>query len=150
MLAPETGAGEEFLQSAARIAGDTAGNKGSAGKSAGSSAALICSTNNGTASSTLPVLPLFPALSAAVPLRITAVVGPLSLKKLLRDGAGGISNWPEFGSLSLQDGDIMSGFPQRGVEFKGGGLHDGFGSSGEHLALLLLALQNTVQRGIKT
>ena len=36
---------------------------------------------------------------------------------------------------------------KRGVEFKGGGLHDsfgGFGGSGEHLALLLLVLQNTV------
>ena len=41
----------------------------------------------------------------------------------------------------------------RGVEFKGGSLHDGFGGfdgfggSGEHLALLLLVLQNTVRRG---
>ena len=38
-----------------------------------------------------------------------------------------------------------------GVEFKGGSLHDGFGGfdgfggSGEHLALLLLVLQNTAQ-----
>ena len=42
---------------------------------------------------------------------------------------------------------------ERGVEFKGGSLHDGFGGfdgfggSGKHLALLLLLLQNTVPRG---
>ena len=42
---------------------------------------------------------------------------------------------------------------KRGVEFKGGSLRDGFGGfdsfggSGEHLALLLLVLQNTGQRG---
>ena len=42
---------------------------------------------------------------------------------------------------------------KRGVEFKGGSLHDGFGGfdgfggSGKHLALLLLLLQNTVPRG---
>ena len=47
----------------------------------------------------------------------------------------------------------ISGWRKRGVEFKGGSLHDGFGSfdgfggSGEHLALLLLALQKTGQRG---
>ena len=41
---------------------------------------------------------------------------------------------------------------EKGVEFKGGSLHDGlggfygFGGSGEHLALLLLVLQNTVPR----
>ena len=38
-----------------------------------------------------------------------------------------------------------SGSWNRGVEFKGGSLHDGFGGSGEHLALLLLGLQNTLQ-----
>ena len=38
---------------------------------------------------------------------------------------------------------------EKGVEFKGGSLHDGsggfdgFGGSGEHLTLLLLVLQNT-------
>ena len=42
---------------------------------------------------------------------------------------------------------------KRGVEFKGGSLHDGFGGfdgfggSAKHLALLLLLLQNTVPRG---
>ena len=42
---------------------------------------------------------------------------------------------------------------KRGVEFKGGSLHDGFGGfdsfggSGEHLALFLLVLQNSGQRG---
>ena len=36
---------------------------------------------------------------------------------------------------------------RREVEFKGGCLHDGFGGSGKHLALLLLVLQNTVPRG---
>ena len=39
--------------------------------------------------------------------------------------------------------------PEKGVEFKGGSLHDGFGGfdgSGERLALLLLVLQNTVPR----
>ena len=38
----------------------------------------------------------------------------------------------------------------RGVEFKGGSLHDGFegfGGSGKHLALLSLVLQNTAERG---
>ena len=37
---------------------------------------------------------------------------------------------------------------ERGVEFKGGSLHDsfdGFGGSGEHLALLLLALHRQCQ-----
>ena len=37
----------------------------------------------------------------------------------------------------------------KGGEFKGGSLHDGFdgfGGSGEHLALLLLVLQNTIPR----
>ena len=35
-----------------------------------------------------------------------------------------------------------SGSRKRGIEFKeGSSLHDGFGSSGEHLALLLLVLQ---------
>ena len=33
-----------------------------------------------------------------------------------------------------------------GLSLRGGSLHDGFGGSGEHLALLLLALQNTVPR----
>ena len=36
---------------------------------------------------------------------------------------------------------------EEGVGFKGGSLHDGFGGSGKHLALLLLLLQNTVPRG---
>ena len=42
---------------------------------------------------------------------------------------------------------------EKGVEFKGGSLHDGFGgfdgfgSSGEHLALLVFVLQNTAQSG---
>ena len=42
---------------------------------------------------------------------------------------------------------------KRGVEFKGGSLHDGFGdfdgfgTSGDHLALLLLVLHNTGHRG---
>ena len=42
-----------------------------------------------------------------------------------------------------------SGWRRRGVEFKGRSLHDGFGGfdgSGEHLALPLLVLQNTVPR----
>ena len=40
---------------------------------------------------------------------------------------------------------------ERGVEFKGGSLHDGFGGfdgfggSGKHPAFLLLVLQNTAQ-----
>ena len=45
----------------------------------------------------------------------------------------------------------LSGCRKRGVEFKGGSLHagglDGFGGPGEHLALLLRVLQNTVLRG---
>ena len=47
---------------------------------------------------------------------------------------------------------LLSGSRKRGVEFKGGSLHDGFGGfdgfggSGERLALLLLVLQNTVPR----
>ena len=46
-----------------------------------------------------------------------------------------------------------SGSRKRGVEFKGGSLHDGFGGfdgfggSARHLALLLLLLENTVPRG---
>ena len=36
---------------------------------------------------------------------------------------------------------------KRGVEFKGGSLHDGFGGSAEHLALLSIVLQNTGSRG---
>ena len=43
---------------------------------------------------------------------------------------------------------VSSRSPKRGVEFKGGSLHDdfgGFGGSGEHLALLLLVLKNTAQ-----
>ena len=42
---------------------------------------------------------------------------------------------------------------ERGVEFKGGSLHDGFGrfdgfgGSGGHPTLLLLVLQNTAQGG---
>ena len=48
------------------------------------------------------------------------------------------------------DQDVGKG---REVEFKGGSLHNGFGSfdgsgsSGEHPALLLLVLQNKEQRG---
>ena len=45
---------------------------------------------------------------------------------------------------------LFSGCRKRGVEFKGGSLHDGFGGfdgSGKLLALLLLVLQNTVPRG---
>ena len=45
---------------------------------------------------------------------------------------------------------LNSGCRKRGVEFKGGSLHDGldgFGGSGLHLALLVLVLQNTVLRG---
>ena len=37
---------------------------------------------------------------------------------------------------------LRSGCRKRGGEFKGGSLHDGFGGSGKHLALLLLVLQN--------
>ena len=43
-----------------------------------------------------------------------------------------------------------SGSLKRGVEFKGGSLHDGFdgfGGSGEQLPLRLLVLQNIVPRG---
>ena len=52
-------------------------------------------------------------------------------------------------SCRLQSQDVRKG----GVEFKGGSLHDGFGGfdgfggSGEHLAIRLLVLQNTGQRG---
>ena len=35
---------------------------------------------------------------------------------------------------------MFSGSRKRGFEFKGGSLHDGFGGSGKHLALLLLVL----------
>ena len=45
---------------------------------------------------------------------------------------------------------FLSRWRKRGVEFKGGSLHDGFGGfggSGFHLALLLLVLQNTVPSG---
>ena len=48
---------------------------------------------------------------------------------------------------------VTSGCRKRGIEFRGGSLHDGFGGfvgfggSGEHLDLLLLVLQNTEQRG---
>ena len=54
------------------------------------------------------------------------------------------------GRLSLIVGKWqMSGSRERGVEFKGGSLHDGFGGfdgfggSGEHLTLRLLVLKNT-------
>ena len=46
--------------------------------------------------------------------------------------------------------ESLSGSRKRGVEFKGGSLHDGFGGfdgAGEHLALLLLDLENTAQWG---
>ena len=55
--------------------------------------------------------------------------------------------------LALSSAPLLSGSRKRGVEFKGGSLHDGFGGfdgfggSGEHLSLLLLVLQNTAQRG---
>ena len=48
-------------------------------------------------------------------------------------------------TVSTQSQDV-----EKGVEFKGGSLHDGFGGfagSGEHLALLLLVLQSTAPRG---
>ena len=51
------------------------------------------------------------------------------------------------GPLSLLK---ISGPRKWGVEFKGGGLHDGFGGfdgSGAHLALFLLLLQNAGRRG---
>ena len=44
----------------------------------------------------------------------------------------------------------ISGSRKRGVEFKGGSLHDGFGGfggSGGHPTLLSLVLQNTAQGG---
>ena len=65
--ATETGAGEEFLKSAARTAGTSAGKKRSAGRSAGSSAAFLCNTGNGTASSTPPGTPLFPGTGPGSP-----------------------------------------------------------------------------------
>ena len=46
---------------------------------------------------------------------------------------------------------LKSGCRKRGVEFKGGSLHDGFdgfGGSGKHLALLLLLLQNEYQETV--
>ena len=53
-----------------------------------------------------------------------------------------IAGHPATSQPSLQD--VVKG----GFGFKGGGLHDGFGGSGEHLALLLLSLQfNAGQRG---
>ena len=39
-------------------------------------------------------------------------------------------------------GHLLSGCWKWGVEFKGGSLHDGFGGSGEHLALLLACPRN--------
>ena len=68
-LATETGAGEEFLRSAARTAGTSAGKKGKCqeeGRSGGSSAALLYNTSKSIASSTPPALPFFPALVPAV------------------------------------------------------------------------------------
>ena len=65
-LAAETGAGEEFLESAASSAGTSAGKKGSAGRSAGSSAALLCNTVNGTASSTPPGTHLSPGTGPSI------------------------------------------------------------------------------------
>ena len=53
--------------------------------------------------------------------------------------------------LVLSCCSLFAGWRKRGVGFKGGSLHDGFGGfdsfggSGEHLALLLLVLQNTAQ-----
>ena len=38
---------------------------------------------------------------------------------------------------------LFSGCRKRKADLKGGSLHDGFGGSGEHLALLLLVLENT-------
>ena len=46
-----------------------------------------------------------------------------------------------------------SGCRKRGVEFKGGSLHDGFGGfggSGKHLALLLLPCQIQYQEAVLT
>ena len=58
-FATETGAGEEFLKSAASNAGTSAVKKGSAGGSAGSSAVDCIAKESGTASSTPPGTPLF-------------------------------------------------------------------------------------------
>ena len=50
----------------------------------------------------------------------------------------------------------LSGCRNRGVEFKGGSLHDGFGSfdgigvSGDHLSALLLAQKKQVQEAAVT
>ena len=54
-------------------------------------------------------------------------------------------------SFSMCPSGESSGSRKRGVEFKGGSLHDGFGGfegfggSGEHVTLRLLVLQNTAQ-----
>ena len=68
MLAQETGAGEEFLKSAARTAGNSAGQKRSAGRSAGSSAVASATKRSAALLPALPfVVPaLFPALLAAL------------------------------------------------------------------------------------
>ena len=47
-------------------------------------------------------------------------------------------------------GKGRSGCGKRGVEFKGGSLHDGFGASPEHLALLVVVLQNAEQKATVT
>ena len=55
-------------------------------------------------------------------------------------------------ALHMNPAGIRMSVRKRGVEFKGGGLHDGFGGfdgfggSGEHLALLSLVLQITVPK----
>ena len=43
-------------------------------------------------------------------------------------------------SFRIAMSGLKSGCRERGVEFKGGSLHNGFVGSGEHLALILLAL----------
>ena len=65
-MTPESGAGEEFLKSAARTAGNSAGNKGSAGKSAGSSDFLVPQRRAALLPALFLAFPLFPALFPAV------------------------------------------------------------------------------------
>ena len=45
-------------------------------------------------------------------------------------------------SEKLRPWDDCQDVRERGVEFKGRSLHDGFGGSGEHLALMSLVLQD--------
>ena len=52
------------------------------------------------------------------------------------------------GSAKLvADSLVFLRMSEKGVEFKGGSLHDSFGGSGEHLALIPLVLPNTQQKG---